>query len=147
MTLRTYPGRCGKCGEKAIQLATVSFATTVAHDGQTYPLDIPALTVPQCSHCQAISLDDDADRQISAAFRRAAGLLAPEEIRQGREKLGLGLKQFADLLGVEEALLSRWESGAQIPQRAMDRLLRRCLADPAAVQSLESDFQPSARGT
>ena len=35
------------------------------------------------------SMDDAADQQISAAFRRKAGLLAPEEIRQGRERLAL----------------------------------------------------------
>jgi putative zinc finger/helix-turn-helix YgiT family protein len=82
----------------------------------------------------------------SPVFRRAAGLLAPEEIRQGREKLGLTQKQFANLLGVGEATVSRWETGAQIQQCAMDRFLRVCLASPAAVKLLRSDFQTSAAG-
>ena len=109
-------------------------------------MEIPALTVPRCGNCQALSIDDEADQQISAAFRREAGLLAPEEIRQGREKLGLTQKQFANLLGVGEATVSRWETGAQIQQRAMDRFLRVCFNSPAAVKLLASDFQPSARG-
>jgi putative zinc finger/helix-turn-helix YgiT family protein len=83
---------------------------------------------------------------VSAAFRREARLLTPEEIREGREKLGLTQKQFANLLGVGEATVSRWETGTQIQQRAMDRFLRVCLARPAAVELLRSDFQPSARG-
>jgi putative zinc finger/helix-turn-helix YgiT family protein len=146
MTTRTYPKRCGKCGHKAMQLATVVYTTTIEHDGRAYQVEVPALTVPQCGHCQSISIDDEADRQISAAFRRQARLLAPEEIRQGREKLELTQKELANLLGVGEATVSRWETGAQIQQRAMDRFLRLCLASPAAVELLRSDFQPSASG-
>jgi len=146
MTTRTYPKRCGKCGQKKMQLATVAYATTIEHDGRAYRVEIPALTVPRCGNCQAISIDDEADQQISAAFRREARLLTPEEIREGREKLGLTQKEFANLLGVGEATISRWETGAQIQQRAMDRFLRVCLASPAAVELLRSDFQPSGRG-
>jgi putative zinc finger/helix-turn-helix YgiT family protein len=146
MTTRTHPTRCGKCGQKAMQLATVAYSTTIEHDGRAYPVEIPALTVPQCGNCRAISIDNEADHQISAAFRRSARLLAPEEIREGREKLALTQKQFANLLGVGEATVSRWESGAQIQQRAMDRFLRVCLASPAAVELLRNDFQPSVTG-
>src|SRR5229473_4225543 len=145
MTTRTFPKRCGKCGQKKMHLATVPYAMTIEHDGRAYRVEIPALTVPQCGNCQAISIDDEADQQISAAFRREARLLAPEEIRQGREKLGLTQKQFANLLGVGEATVSRWETGAQIQQRAMDRFVRLCLASPAAVKLLQSDFHSSAR--
>jgi len=41
-----------------------------------------------------------------------------------------------------EATVSRWETGAQIQQRAMDRFLRVCLASPAAVELPRSDFHP-----
>ncbi|MBY0525832.1 MAG: type II toxin-antitoxin system MqsA family antitoxin [Gemmataceae bacterium] len=146
MTTRTYPKRCGKCGQKAMQLTTLPYATTIEHDGRTYQVEIPALTVPRCTHCKAISIDDEADRQISAAFRREARLLTPEEIRHGRDKLALTQKQFANLLGVGEATVSRWETGAQIQQRAMDRFLRVCFGSPAAVEMLARDFQPSAKG-
>jgi len=129
-----------------MQLATMPYATTIEHDGRAYRVEIPALTVPQCANCRAISIDDEADQQISAAFRREARLLTPEEIRQGREKLGLTQKQFANLLGVGEATVSRWETGAQIQQRAMDRFVRVCLGSPAAMELLRNDFQPSARG-
>ncbi len=146
MTTRTYPKRCGKCGQKAMRLATLSYVTTIEHDGRAYRVEIPELTAPQCGNCQALSIDDAADQQISAAFRRAARLLAPEAIRQGREKLGLTQKEFASLLGVGESTVSRWETGAQIQQRALDRFLRVCFDSPAAVKLLASDFQPSARG-
>jgi putative zinc finger/helix-turn-helix YgiT family protein len=129
-----------------MRLATIPYVRTIEHDGRSYRVEIPALTVPQCANCQSISIDEEADQQISAAFRREARLLAPEEIRQGREKLGLTQKQFANLLGLGEATISRWETGAQIQQRALDRFLRICFANAAAVEMLRSDFQPSARG-
>src|SRR5437868_13675456 len=103
MTTRIYPKRCGKCGQKVMRLATVSYSTTIEHDGRTYRVEIPDLTVPQCANCQALSIDDAADQQISAAFRRVARLLTPEDIRQGREKLALTQKEFANLLGVGES--------------------------------------------
>src|SRR6266852_9392957 len=146
MTTRTYPKRCGKCGQNKMHLATVPYAITIEHDGRAYRVEIPALTVPQCGNCQALSIEDEADQQISAAFRREARLRTPGEIREGREKLGLTPKQFANLLGVGEATVSRWETGAQIQQRAMDRFLRVCLASPTAVELLRSDFQTSAHG-
>lgn len=146
MNTRTYPKRCGKCGHKTMRLVTMPYSTIIEHDGRTYQVEIPALTVPQCSNCNAISIDDEADREMSAAFRREAKLLAPEEIRQGRERLGLTQKQFANLLGVGESTISRWETGAQIQQRALDRFLRLCLASPAAVELLRNDFQATAKG-
>ena len=146
MTIRNFPKRCGKCGQKSMRLETMFYATTIEHDGRSYHVQIPALAVPRCGKCQAISIDDEADQQISAAFRREARLLSPEEIRRGREKLGQTQKQFANLLGIGEATVSRWETGAQIQQRAMDRFLRVCLASSAVVALLQSDFQMRAKG-
>lgn len=146
MTTRSFPKRCGKCGQKQMRLVTVPYVTTIEHDGRPYRVEIPDLSVPRCANCQTLSIDDEADQQISAAFRREARLLTPDDIRAGREKLALTQKQFAHLLGVGEATVSRWETGAQIQQRALDRFLRVCLASPAAVELLSNDFQPSARG-
>ena len=61
MTTRAYPKRCGKCGQKAMRLATVLYAATIEHDGRSYRVELPDLTVPRCAHCQTISLDEEAD--------------------------------------------------------------------------------------
>jgi putative zinc finger/helix-turn-helix YgiT family protein len=129
-----------------MHLAIVPYSATIEFDGRAYCVEIPALTVPQCANCENIGLDEEADRHISAAFRREARLATPEQIREGRERLGLTQTEFADLLGVGVVTVSRWESGAQIQQRAMDRFLRVCFASPAAVELLQRDFQPSAQG-
>ena len=101
-------------------------------------LSLPALKVFRCELCGAIVLDDEANHRISLALREAGGLLSPEEIRRGREKLGLTQKQLAHYLQVGEETLSRWETGGQIQQRAMDRLLRIYFQVPEARHLIET---------
>jgi putative zinc finger/helix-turn-helix YgiT family protein len=124
MTERVFAKKCGKCRQRAVALATVPYTVQIDHDGRKYTVTIPDLVVPQCANCGTIVLDEEANRQISAAFRREAGLLSPEEIRQHRVNLGLTQQALADLLGVAVSTLSRWETGAQIQQRSLDRFLR-----------------------
>jgi putative zinc finger/helix-turn-helix YgiT family protein len=126
-------------------LSKLAYSTTIGHDGRTYKVEIPDLVVPQCTNCLTVAIDEEADQQISDAFRREARLLTPAEIRQGREKLGMTQNQFARLLGIGESTVSRWETGAQIQQRSMDRFVRLCFTSPAAVELLRSDFQAMAR--
>src|SRR5579862_7707907 len=123
MSERKYSPTCGNCRHKAMAIATVPYAVTVNHDGRQYSLSIANLTVPKCGNCGELSIDDEADRQIDTAFRRAAGLLTPEEIRAGREKAGLTQQQFAELLAISDSTLSRWETGAQIQQRGYNRMM------------------------
>jgi putative zinc finger/helix-turn-helix YgiT family protein len=115
----------------------IDYQTEVTHDGRTYLLNLPALHVLRCGSCGSIVLDDEADEKISDALRAAAGLLSPEEIRRGREALGLTQKQLAHYLQVGESTLSRWETGGQIQQRSLDRLMRTFFHVPEARRFLE----------
>jgi len=122
--MKPYPWKCRTCREMGVHPARITYTTDVEHDGRVYPVVIDALDVLRCDRCGAIVLDDQANRAVSATFRKVAGLLAPEEIRRRREALGLTQKELAAFLDVAEATVSRWETGGQIQQRAMDRLLR-----------------------
>ena len=82
-------------------------------------------------------LDDEANNRVSDALRAKAMLLTPEEIRRGREALGLTQKQMAQYLQVGESTLSRWETGGQIQQRSLDRLMRLYFHVPEARRYLE----------
>jgi putative zinc finger/helix-turn-helix YgiT family protein len=113
------------CRERAVSPATIpSYQREVEHDGRRYAIAVDQLMVLQCGNCGEIVLDDAANRRISAALRAAAGLMSPGEIRRRREALGLIQKQVASALQISESTLSRWETGAQIQQRCMDRFLR-----------------------
>jgi putative zinc finger/helix-turn-helix YgiT family protein len=122
--MKPFPWKCGTCRQRALSPATMPYTTEVEHDGRVYTISIPALDVLRCTNCGAIVLDDAANEAISSAFRAEAHLLTPAQIRQGREGLGLSQKQLAGYLDIAVSTLSRWETGAQIQQRAMDKLLR-----------------------
>ena len=100
------------------------YSTDVQYDGRTYTVHVPELTAPRCKNCGAMVLDDRANDQITDALRSQLGLLTPERIRENRESLGLKQRDLAKLIGVGESTLSRWETGSQIQQKSLDKLLR-----------------------
>jgi len=122
--MKPYPWKCGKCDTCAVTPAVLDYEATFEHDGRPYNFVVPALSILRCQQCGVITLDDAANRAISAAFRKHAGLLTPTEIRKRRSELGLSQPQLARFLDVSVSTLSRWETGGQIQQRAMDKLLR-----------------------
>jgi len=107
-----------------MRLETFHYGIRIDHDGRKYDVEIPEFSAPKCSNCGELSIDETASQQIDSAFRRQPGLLTPAEIRDGR--LGLGLKQddFAEQLGLAEATVSRWENGAQVQERSLDKFMR-----------------------
>ncbi len=139
MNERSFSPKCGKCRKRTVSLATVPYATQVDHDGRKYAVALAALAVPRCTSCGTIALDEEANRVITEAFRKQAGLLAPEEIRQGRQALGLTQQLLAQHLGVAEATLSRWETGAQIQQRSLDRFMRAYFELPELRRTLAEE--------
>ena len=119
------PGKCMNCRQLAVAPACIpSYSTEMEHDGRGYHLEIANLDVFRCENCGTLSLDDVACDRIFDALRSAAGLLDPSEIRGRREALGLSREELADLLQVSEGALGRWEEGAQLHQRSVDRFLR-----------------------
>ena len=74
-------------------------------------------------------------------------LLTPQQIREGREALGLQSKELAERLGVAKETLSRWETGMMIQSRAMDNLLRAYFAVPEVRAVLQGPNQDVALGT
>jgi DNA-binding transcriptional regulator YiaG len=112
-------------------IATVPYNIQIDHDGKKYDIHVPDLTVPKCTNCGAISIDDVASEQIDKAFRQTAKLLTPSEIREGRIRLGFQQQQeFARCLGIAVSTLSRWETGAQVQQHFHDGILRAFFAIP-----------------
>jgi putative zinc finger/helix-turn-helix YgiT family protein len=106
-------------------IAVVPFDIQIDHDSKKYDVHVPALSVPKCTNCGALSIDDEASEQIDRAFRKTAKLLTPYEIREGRVKLGYAQQaEFARAFGIGVSTLCRWETGAQIQQHFHDSMLR-----------------------
>src|SRR5438552_9638806 len=107
MEERGFSKKCGECRQRSMAIATMPYTLQIDHDGRKYNVTVPALTVPKCGNCGAISIDHTAEEQIDAAFRQEAGLLSREQIRRNREALGLTQKELANRLGIGEATLCR----------------------------------------
>ncbi len=116
--------KCPKCRQQRLVEVSQAYSTSRDHDGRTYPIVIPNLELLLCEACGNRIIPAKSDDQLSDALRLAAGLLSPQELRNGRRQLGLTQERMANDLGIAEATLSRWETGAQIQQRAFDKLLR-----------------------
>lgn len=141
MTKR-LPRRCVHCRERAVTPTTVPcYSMDTEHDGRKYSFSVSNLEVFRCENCGAIVLDDSANERIENALREAIGVLSPSEIRRRREALGLNQQQLADCLRISMYTLSRWETGAQIQQRAMDALLRTFFDVPEARRFLGGEVE------
>ena len=116
--------KCSNCGQRTMRLVQDRYVTEVKHDGHPYRIDLPDLPYYKCAECESVVLPDEANAAIGRQLRIVAGLLLPEEIRRGRTALGLRQKELADILGIAEATVCRWETGAQIQQTGYDRALR-----------------------
>jgi putative zinc finger/helix-turn-helix YgiT family protein len=121
---KPFPRKCPNCRQRAVSSDVVEYTTRIEHDGRAYDVSVPRLRVLKCAQCGEVNLPRESEEQVTDALRSAAGLLPPEEIRAGRLALGLTQKALAEQLDIAEATLCRWETGAQIQQRAFDKLLR-----------------------
>jgi putative zinc finger/helix-turn-helix YgiT family protein len=123
------------------------YAIDVKHDGQLYHLEIPELKIPRCRACGELIFSNSVDDQISQALRAHLRLMTPEQIRGGREELGLKSKELAEKLGVAAETISRWEGGGLIQSRAMDNFLRVYFAVPDVRGVLQGAEQDPSLGT
>ncbi len=89
-----------------------------------------------CPECGAdLSIEELDDATLVAAFnsyRRNHGLMTPEQMRQLRDRYGLGVRPFSLLLGWGEITLHRYESGSL--QDAAHEAALRLAEEPANIR-------------
>jgi DNA-binding transcriptional regulator YiaG len=139
---RPFPWPCPRCGKKAVWPVIMPYQSKFWYEDQLYLVDTPRLNVPRCSECGELLFDNWADEQINRAFRVQAALLSPEQIRANRTALGLGRRELAGRLGVEEDLVRRWEENATLHSRVVDNLLRLYFAFPEVRTALSDQPHP-----
>jgi len=100
---------------------------------------VPHLRCPRCG--ETVLRADDARQlfqQAQEAYRRRHRLLAPHEIRDLREQLGLTPGRLARLLHLRGDAVLRWESARSVQSAAIDALLRVVRDVPGTVDYLRS---------
>ena len=99
--------------------------------------------VSRCPHCGetevAIPHIEALHRALAKAIIQHPTRLAPEEIRYLRKYLGWAGVDFAAIMGVDPATVSRWERGATPMGPQADRLLRTLVVNLAPVQDYSPD--------
>lgn len=129
--------RCPVCGAGKLNRRLV--AERFTYDGDRGPILVEAKGVPiqLCDACGETFTGPDAARIRHHAICRALGLLTPEEIKAFRERLGKTQQEFAELTGIGEATISRWERGRLLQNRANDKFLRLIAANPVNLKLLQ----------
>ena len=125
---------CPQCGVEAV--------TTYRHrDTFNYGSGAAAVTlqvelpVRRCAACEFEFLDQEAEKLRHDALCRHLGVLSPGEIRNLRKRYRMTRAEFAQVTGLGEASLSRWENGVVVQNLANDRYLR-LLANPDVMRRL-----------
>ncbi len=127
---------CPQCGDNAV--TTFTHRHTFSYGSGESAVDLTIdLPVRRCGSCAVTFLDDEAERLKHDAVCHHFGVLTPAEIRRIRDSHGMTRAAFAEVTGLGEATLNRWENGTMIQTLANDRYLR-LLASPATMQRLKS---------
>lgn len=85
------------------------------------PVSVPLRT---CNACDLQYLDEHGERLRHEAICRHLGVLSPAEIQSIRKGYGMSRASFANVTGLGEATISRWENSLVIQNLANDRYLR-----------------------
>ncbi len=121
---RPFPWRCRQCQQVKVIPTRIDYPAEVNYDGRLVSFVAKAIEIPICENCGDKRFTIDVDDQINAALCAHLGLLTPDQIREGIERLGLTQKEVAERLGIAEATISRWVNKYVIQSRAMDNFLR-----------------------
>lgn len=127
---------CPLCGGNEVTTSTKSHTLTYGSEESAIDLtvDVP---VRHCVPCDFEYLDEVAEDLKHEAICKHFGVLSPGEIRRIREHHGMSRARFAEVTGIGEASLNRWENGLTIQTHAYDKFLR-LLALPGIIQHLDS---------
>jgi putative zinc finger/helix-turn-helix YgiT family protein len=92
----------------------------------------------RCAKCgdeqRTVEQREVAEQAAVASMRESNGLLAPKQIRQLRDSLGLTPQQLGEILyGTPKGIVEGWERGRYLQNREADAMLR-SLADRATLE-------------
>jgi DNA-binding transcriptional regulator YiaG len=88
---------------------------------RTVTVKVPAMRDPKDGE---IYFGVEAAATLDRAKARHLGVLAPRDLAELRQRLGLTQREIAALLQIGEKTWSRWETGREIVSRSLNVLLR-----------------------
>ena len=134
---------CPLCGAVEIETSITPYSFEYGSGDAAAKLNVD-IPVRRCDACEIEYLDEEGERIKHEAICQHLGVLSPREIRRIRKKSSNTRTCFAEVTGLEEASLNRWESGLSIQTHANDRYLR-LLEYPDNLRRLETIADSKAR--
>lgn len=125
---------CPICGESGISTSMQQESLTYGSGEAATELSVD-LPVRYCSACEFQFLDAESEEIKQEAICEHLGVLPPSAIESIRKKYRLSRARFAEITGLGEASLSRWERGINIQNPGIDRYIR-LLENPRVMQEL-----------
>ena len=124
---RIYEGPCPECGEGTIKPTRFqNYKATI----RGYPFVVPEAWIGVCDSCGTRTFNAKETHRWATLFEQTLeshhAYLAPEDITQLRESLGLSKKDFAHLIGATGRSLYTWEAPDRKtpPSRSADLILK-----------------------
>ena len=125
---------CPQCGESGIS-TSIHQDKFIYGTGESAAEIIVDLPVRHCSACDFQFIDSEAEEIKHEAVCEHLGVLPPEAIVKIRRKHGFSRAAFAQITGLGEASLGRWEKGINIQNPGNDRYIR-LLEHPEIMRQL-----------
>ena len=132
---------CPLCGDEGTATSWHRHAFTYGSGDLAVELTVN-VPVRRCGACDFEYLDEAAEHLKHEAVCKHLGVLSPGEIRRIRADHRMTRARFAQVTGLGEASLNRWENGLTVQTCANDRYLR-LLSHPEIMQRLQ-DLMTSA---
>ncbi|MDB6033063.1 MAG: hypothetical protein JWM16_3401 [Verrucomicrobiales bacterium] len=101
------------------------------------PLLLPGIWVEHCNQCGEILFPGETTRFIQARVAEEIEQLAPHQLEEIRERLGVERQdEMSEILGLGAKTYHKWENGSQFPTRSMCHYIRVLAEFPDAFQWL-----------
>ena len=129
--------RCPVCGEGDLVARRITEKFEHGPDDDRVTVEARDVPVEVCNGCGESCSGPESARVRHEAVCKAHGLLSPNEIKAIREQRDMSQSQFANLTGISEPSLSRWERGRLLQSKALDRYLRLLASNAENIRLLE----------
>ena len=112
---------------------------TLAYKGETVTFDMPGWYCDASEESIHTGADMKiSDRMLNRLKARHEVLLAPDDVRRIRRKLGLSQAAAGEIIGGGPRAFQKYEAGDLLPSRAISSALLLLDHDPAALEVLEA---------
>ena len=124
---------CPCCEKGLLALCQVDYVATPQNET---PITVKDVWVEKCPVCGEMVFPSESSDYIASVIAEETEQLTPVQLKEIRERLGVGQTKMSDILGLGDRTYHRWENGTQYPSRSMCYYIRTLGRFPTAFDWL-----------